>query len=488
MKIKIILSLLLFCILNNANGEEIKIAYNEDTDQPYFITYRTLEDKPGTVEISDILFSNGLVGEDAYYTVDVVDIPETIEIETQKYTVTTINTENGWGTDYSGPKRIIFPSTIQWIKSGIHSEKLEEVIFNDSPIQEMSYEGFEYCFNLKSISFGNAFKAKSIGRFSDCRNLTEIRIPDSIQEIPWGCFSSCSSLKKVAVPYSITKIEGVAFLDCTSLENIEFYGDKVCECIFVDNEAFKNCMSLREISLPSLSTIGHAAFANCNNLASVTMNTKKDGEIMIGEHAFENCQNLIDLQYESTSLKLIGEAAFNNCSSLKTITIPSNCENIGSRAFSGCSSLEKFYVIGDEGAYSDIDGVLVNYGQQLLAYPAGSKKDSYTMPETITTIANGAFEGAIHLSNISLNENITDIGVMAFRDCKSLKQVKMPEGLNHIPSGTFMGCTALEDVIIPDNYIYIGKSSFQDCSSIKDVKLPVELKVLGESAFITAQI
>lgn len=493
MKRIIFLITLQLCILTRVFGEEIEIKYNDGTDQPYSIIYKTLENAPGTVEVSGTKFSNGGLFEDAYYTVDVVEIPETIKVGTQEYTVTTINTEYGWGSDYAGPKKIVFPSTIRWIKSRIHSEKLEEVVFNDSPIEEMWYEGFEYCYNLKSVSFGSAFKATSIGLFSECMNLTEIKIPESVQEIPLACFSRCTSLKKVVIPHSIAKIEGSAFLDCNSLENIKITGDKACECTFVDFLAFKNCESLKEISFPSLSTIGYTAFANCINLSSVTINTNKDAEIRMGEHAFDNCVNLKDLNYEPTSLREIGEGAFNNCSSLKSFTIPSDCENIGAKAFAGCTGLEGFNVVGDDGAYSDIDGVLIKYEYvnswspeqeyKLESYPAGKKDEKYSIPESVSSVANGAFEGAVYLSEISIHDNVTDLGVMAFRDCKALKNVKMPETLNHIPSGTFSGCTSLEKVSIPDSYIYIGTSSFQDCSSLPEVKLPSELKVIGESAF-----
>lgn len=484
MKRIIFLITLQLCILTKVFGEEIEIKYNDGTDQPYWITYRTLEDAPGTVEVSGTYFSNGGLFEDAHYTVDIVEIPETIKIGTQEYTVTTINTEYGWGTDYSGPKKIIFPSTIKWIKSRIHSEKLEEVVFNDSPIEEMWYEGFENCFNLKAVSFGSAFKATSIGRFSDCRNLTEIRIPESVQEIPWGGFSSCISLKKVVIPHSVTKIEGVAFLDCTSLENIEFIGDNDCECTFVDFDAFKNCESLKEISLPKVTEIGSDSFANCKSLSSVKINTEKNSELRIGASAFKNCYSLSDLKYEPTSLIEIGEGAFNNCSSLLSFSLPSNCEYIGGKAFAGCTGLERFDVIGDDGSYADIEGVLIRDGYRLIAYPNGKKDAMYSVPESVTSIASGAFEGSVYLSDISMQDNLTDLGVMAFRDCKALKHVELPQSLNHVPSGTFSGCTSLEEVSIPDSYIYIGASSFQDCSSLPAVDLPSELKVIGESAFV----
>lgn len=483
MKRIIVITLLLLCMRHIAFGEEFSINYNEETDQFFKITYSTLNDVPGCVEITDVDFFSP-----EYFfstTVEVLEIPETVNFNGQYYTVTSINTHKAWGdSDYSGPKKIVFPSTIKWIKSSISSEILEEVVFNDSPIEEMHSNGFMRCNNLKSISFGDAYKAKTIGSFRSCASLQEIRIPDSVEEIPPMCFAECSSLRKVILPASIKKIERVVFRDCISLEEIEFEGDQNSECTYVDYGAFMNCESLKSLSLPLAKTIEENAFLNCSSLSSITINTLNQSNISIGAHAFDNCVNLRDFQYEPTSLRKIGEAAFNNCSSLQSFSLSSNCREIGSKAFAGCTGIEQFNVVGSNGFYSDIDGVLINRNGLLIAYPAGKKDLNYSVPEAVTSIASGAFEGAVHLTYIDMHDNVKELGVMAFRGCSALKEVKMTESLNHVPSGTFYGCSSLENVSIPDKCVYIGAASFQGCFSLVEVKVPSNLQVIGESAFV----
>lgn len=483
MKRIIVIILLLLCMRHIAFGEEFTIKYNEETDQFFQITYSTLKDVPGNVEIMDVNFD---YREYSFSTiVEVLEIPETVNFNGQNYTVTTINTHKDWGySDFSGPKKIVFPSTIKWIKSGISSEILEEVVFNDSPIEEMHSTGFMRCSNLRSISFGDAYKAKTIGSFRNCINLPEIRIPDSVEEIPPVCFAECSSLRKVRIPASVKRIERVVFRDCVSLEEIEFEGDQNSECTYVDYGAFMNCESLKSLSLPLATTIEENAFLNCRSLNSITINIQNKSNISIGAHAFDNCVNLKDFQYEPTALNKIGEAAFNNCSSLQSFSLSSNCWEIGSKAFAGCTGIEQFNVVGENGFYLDIDGVLINRNGLLVAYPAGKKNLSYSVPPAVTSIASGAFEGAVHLTDVSMHDDVKELGVMAFRGCEALKEIKMPESLNHIPSGTFYGCTSLESVSIPDKYIYIGTASFQDCSSLLELKLPSYLQVIGESAFV----
>ena len=335
--------------------------------------------------------------------------------------------------------------------------------------------------NLKKVAFGNACVLSKLpwGCFQNCSSLTDVQLPESLKTIEPDAFAGCSSLRNISLPSSIEYMAR-AFIDCTSLEEIKYEGNSMIDLGY---ETFKNCASLKSISLPSVCNIGESAFLNCKNLSSVTINAEKESETRFGAHAFDNCINLKDLKYTPTYLKEIGEGAFNNCSSLQSFSLPSDCEYIGAKVFAGCSGLEKFNVIGDEGSFSSIDGVLIRDGYQLTAYPNGKKDAKYLIPDTVSYIANGAFEGAVNLEDITFHDHVTDLGVMAFRDCKALKHINLPEGLNHVPSGTFSGCTSLEKVSIPDSYIYIGTSSFQDCSSLPEVKLPFKLKVIGESAF-----
>ncbi len=456
--------------------EEFTINYNEGTDQPYKLVFHILDDVTGTVEISEsILF------EDAKYTVDVIELPSFVSYNNQEYIVTTLNC--GIGSLDAGPKKIIIPSTVRWIKRGFSSPFLEEIIFDNAPIEELYYiQPFSNNENLKYVDFGNSCILTKLpwGCFEKCPSLTYINLPESLKSIEPYAFDNCISLQSITLPSSLESIER-AFMGCISLEEVIYNGKNLID---VGCDTFKNCESLKSISLPSVSYIGNGAFLNCKSLSSVTLNESRNGDIRIDSHAFDNCIKLNELKFDVASLKEIGEAAFQNCSSLQSFSIPSDCENIGSKAFVGCIALEEFNVIGDGGSYSDIDGVLIRDGYQIVAYPNGKGDVQFSIPETITSIASGAFEGAVNLADISFHNNVTDLGVMAFRDCKALKKVDMPESLNHIPSGTFSGCSSLESVNIPDNYIYIGTSSFQDCSELPEVKLPSELKVLGEGAFI----
>jgi hypothetical protein len=76
--------------------------------------------------------------------------------------------------------------------------------------------------------------------------------------------------------------------------------------------------AFKEITLPeSLTHIGAAAFAGCENLESISL---------------------------PESLTHIGAAAFAECTALKSISIPENVTMLNEQTFAGCASLEKVYI------------------------------------------------------------------------------------------------------------------------------------------------
>lgn len=480
----IIFSIISIIGIFNSYCEEFEIAYNQDSDQPYWLIYRTLDDAPGTVDlINTRLEIDKAVAEelDDYriYVVDLLDITATVVKDGYEYTVTKLSAGNFGGGRF---RKIIIPSTVRWINGGFGPwtisvdiyDVLEELVIDNAPIEEIS-NTFQFCRHLKSINFGNACTLTELPLycFYDCTSLSEVQLPESLTNIDFWTFKGCTSLKSITLPPNISSLYEV-FPDCISLEEVKYDGNSL---LWIGGGTFKNCESLKSIYFPSVIDVAEEAFQNCSSLATVTTSADQ-----IGAHAFENCVNLMDLQYDMNNLS-IGEAAFKNCISLQSISLPSNL-SIGAQAFAGCTSLEKFDVQSSEyDYYSTIDGVLIACGNQLVAYPAGKRDTDYTVPESITSIGNGAFEGSQYLTGITLHGNITDLGVMALRDCKALRQVNMPASLDHVPFGTFSGCTSLENVNMPDSYVYIGPSSFEECSSLSAVKLPSELKVLGESAF-----
>ena len=225
-------------------------------------------------------------------------------------------------------------------------------------VATIPYYGFYGCASLTTVTFqtneSGTTSLQSIESyaFNNCTALNNISLPSSISYMNSGVFQGCTSLTSFTIPTSMTNIPYQTFDGCTSLQTVTFH-DGITQ---INGEAFKGCSALTSITLPpALTSIGENAFAstgltsvtmpstvtglsgfaNCSNLASVTLN---GGLISINDKCFQNCTALTSITIPST-VSRIYEKAFEGCTSLTSITIPENVTIIANSAFSGCTNL-----------------------------------------------------------------------------------------------------------------------------------------------------
>jgi hypothetical protein len=68
---------------------------------------------------------------------------------------------------------------------------------------------------------------------------------------------------------------------------------------------------------------------------------------------------------------------------------------------------------------------------------------SVTIPKSVTSIGDGAFEGCTNLTSVTIPDSVTSIGDWAFSRCASLASVTIPDSVTSIGDGAFEGCTNL---------------------------------------------
>lgn len=108
---------------------------------------------------------------------------------------------------------------------------------------------------------------------------------------------------------------------------------------------------------------------------------------------------------------------------------------------------------------------------------------SVTIPDSITSIGDGAFCACFSLTDIVIPDSVTSIGSYLFTDCTALTSVTLPNGVTSIGDQAFRGCTALTAVTIPDGVTSIGEYAFADCTSLTDVTIPDSVTSIGAAAF-----
>ena len=105
---------------------------------------------------------------------------------------------------------------------------------------------FQYCTDLKTVTFTDGSATLGASMFSGCTSLTKVTLPDKITAIPSSLFASCSALTEVNIPETITTIGSSAFSGCSSLKSVNL-GDKVTT---IEAYAFQNCTSIQSINIP----------------------------------------------------------------------------------------------------------------------------------------------------------------------------------------------------------------------------------------------
>ena len=341
----------------------------------------------------------------------------------------------------------------------------------------------------------------SIGNyaFEDCTGLTSITIPDSVTSIGNDAFLDCTGLTSITIPNSVTRIGNNAFNYCTGLTSITIPNSVTS----IEDSAFKYCRGLTSITIPnSVTSIGYAAFEHCTGLTSITI---PNSVTSISDWAFDGCTGLTSINvanennyYSSNngvlfnkkktelirypegksqtsytipdSVTSIGYGAFYGCTGLTSITIPDSVTSIGSNAFEYCTGLTSINVASGNNCYSDNNGVLFNKKKtELIRYPEGKSQTSYTIPDSVTGIGDGAFWDCTGLTSITIPNSVTSIGNWAFFECTGLTSITIPNSVTSIGDGAFNSCTGLTSITIPDSVTSIGDWAFNGCTGLKDV-------------------
>lgn len=86
------------------------------------------------------------------------------------------------------------------------------------------------------------------------------------------------------------------------------------------------------------------------------------------------------------------------------------------------------------------------------------------------------------LTDITIPEDITTIRFSAFRNCKSLTNITIPNHVTAIGRLAFDGCD-ITKIVIPDSVVTISDKIFRDCTKLKEVTLPQSLTAITEQMF-----
>ncbi len=159
-------------------------------------------------------------------------------------------------------------------------------------------------------------------------------------------------------------------------------------------------------------------------------------------------------------------------SRLKSVSIPNTVTTIGNYAFNDCEGLTGITIpnsvttIGSY-AFCNCSGLL-----------------GITIPNSVTSIGNYAFSSLKSILGVTIPNSVETMGDCAFRYCSKLSVVTFEEGCKLTALNSYIfSSTALTSIDIPNSVTSIGSYAFQSCSSLASINIPNSVTSIGSYAF-----
>lgn len=249
-------------------------------------------------------------------------------------------------------------------------------------------------------------------------------VGEGITYIGEDAFDECRNVNDISLPKSLTRIGAYAFLNCENITNIIIPNNVAT----IGDGAFAGC-GLINVTIPdNVISLEGNAFMFCNELASISVSKNNSNYSDINGILFDKCLTTL-IAYpaakQDTSYTIpdgviaIGTGAFGN-GRLKTIIIPDSVTEIEGNSFLG-AWITDIIVAKKNTNYCDIDGILYDKSlTTLIRYPEGKDNEEYIIPNSITTVTDGAL---VHckFTTVTIPHSIKYIG--GFYDCYKLTDI-----------------------------------------------------------------
>ncbi len=183
----------------------------------------------------------------------------------------------------------------------------------------------------------------------------------------------------------------------------------------------------------------------------------------------------------------IVDQAFDWCSELESVTIPSTITTIGNNIFKSCAYITEIIVDGGNTAFSSENGVLFNKDKTVLIYYPSNKTGAYTIPNTVTTIGDGAFKYCKNLTAVTIQNSVVSIGASAFEGCDKLTSVTIPNSVTSIGEAAFKSCYDLATVTLSNAITRISNELFSGCA-FTSIEIPNGVTRIGSYAFLATDL
>ena len=188
--------------------------------------------------------------------------------------------------------------------------------------------------------------------------------------------------------------------------------------------------------------------------------------------------------------------------SYHSISIGKEVTNLDGRVMKGVTVLDELVIEDGNTKYVQNDGIVTNAsGDALVFVTPGASSDDLVLPDSITKIADHAFDGNKKIGKVTgkkvksigsfafdsssvtefAAENIEGILYNAFQECDKLEKItsEVDDGIS-LGSHVFLNCTNLTGFPYKATY---EMSAFENCSSFTSFTLPEDLTTIPNGLF-----
>ena len=166
----------------------------------------------------------------------------------------------------------------------------------------------------------------------------------------------------------------------------------------------------------------------------------------------------VTLQGKAYKVVSIDQWAFYACTMLKSVTIPSSVTFIGLSAFQYCENLVNVDI---PTSVTTVEGSAFSYTKWYDNLPDGEVYINNTLYRYKGTAPEN--------TQIVVKDGTTRIAGFTFWNQSNIVAIELPQTLTNIEHGAFEGCTQLSNILIPKNVTFIGASAFAECTGLKEV-------------------
>ncbi len=380
------------------------------------------------------------------------------------------------------------------------------ILSQDGKTVEVTYRDTEYGSYSgdvaipEQVTYNNkTYRVTTIGHFAfhNCSELTSIAIPSSITLIDDGAFLNCEGLTEVYIDDLsawlnidiITSYSTYSYSPLYYAHNLYLDGELVTDLVIPDGTteikdyAFQGGRCFKSVTIPnSVTSIGVHAFSDCTGLTAVNISdlsawmnidfaTSASNPLYTPTNVYHNLYlngelvtNLV-IPDGTTEIKDYAFAYGN----FKSVTIPGSVTSIGNGAFEDCANLTSI----------EIPNSVTAIGSAAFAQ---SGLTSVEIPGSVTSMSR-AFRGCANLSSVTMLDGVVSISEFAFSECENLTSVEIPGSVTSIERNAFSNCFELSSIDISNSVTSIGQYAFGGCTKLESVVIPNSVTAIEMGTF-----